>query len=110
MPLANIFVLVPTRVQHPPKMEAYETGINNFEEETPSVRDKLMTIGNKTTTTGVLLIKADKKATETNKTKVNFIYPYLQNLLSASVACSMRWQRFNDALITNIAAIVIGDV
>ena len=72
------------------------------------MRDKLMTIGNRTTTTGVLLMKADKKATEANKTKVNFIYPYLQNLPKASVACSMRWQRFSDALMTNIAAIVIG--
>jgi hypothetical protein len=89
-------------------MEAYDTGISNFEDETPRVRDRLMTIGNKTTTTGVLLIKAERKATNTNKTNVNLTYPYLQNFPSASVTCSMRWHRFRDALIINIAAIVRG--
>jgi hypothetical protein len=82
--------------------------MSNFEEETPNVRDKLITTGNRTTTTGVLLIKADTKATIASKAKVNFVYPYLQNLLSASDACSITRQRFRAALITNIAAIVSG--
>ena len=80
MPLARIFVLVPTKVQQPPKIEAYETGISIFEEETPIVRDRLITTGSKTTTTGVLLINADTKATSANKKSINLRYPYLQNL------------------------------
>ena len=79
MPLARIFVLVPTKVQQPPKIEAYETGISIFEEETPIVRERLITTGSNTTTTGVLFTKADTKATSANKININLRYPYLQN-------------------------------
>ena len=61
MPLAKIFVLVPTKVQQPPKIEAYDTGISILEEGTPIFRDRLITTGRRTTTTGVLLINADTK-------------------------------------------------
>jgi len=75
IPLAKIFVLVPTRVQHPPQMEAYETGISILEEETSSFLEREITTGNKTTTTGVLLINAETKATKHNNTRINFVYP-----------------------------------
>ena len=108
MPLASIFVLVPTSANTLRKSRHTKRELTISRRKPPRARDKLMTIGNRTTTTGVLLMKADKKATEANKT-INFIYPYLQNLPSTSAALvSMRWQRFSDALMTNIAAIVIG--
>jgi hypothetical protein len=54
------------------------------------------------------LIKADTKATSKSKISMNLRYPYLQNLPNESEACSINLQRFKEALITNIAAIVRG--
>ena len=71
MPLAKIFVLVQTKVQQPPKIEAYDTGISILEEGTPIFRDRLITTGRRTTTTGVLLINAETKATSANKKSIN---------------------------------------
>ena len=60
-------MLVPTKVQQPPKIEAYETGISIFDEETPIALERLITTGSNTTTTGVLFTNADTKATSANK-------------------------------------------
>lgn len=81
IPLVRIFVLVPTSVQHPPKIEAYDTGINILEEETPNFLEREITTGNKTTTTGVLLMNAETSATKHKRTNMNFVYPNRQNLL-----------------------------
>ena len=64
--------------------------------------------GNKTTTTGVLFTKAEISATSTSRININFEYPYLQKIPKKSVICSIILHLFNAALITNIAAIVIG--
>ena len=73
IPLAKILVLVPTKVQQPPKMEAYETGISNLEEETPSCLDRAKITGSKTTTTGVLFTKAEISATRPSKISMNLL-------------------------------------
>ena len=62
-PLATMFVLVPISVQQPPKIDAYEIGINSFDDATPKARESAMATGKRITTTGVLLIKAEKQAT-----------------------------------------------
>ena len=41
-----------------------------LEDDTPKSLDKLMTTGNKTTTTGVLFTKADTTATSKSKTSM----------------------------------------
>ena len=66
-------MLVPTKVQQPPKMEAYETGINILEDETPSFLDKVNITGSNTTTTGVLFTKADTRATTPNSSNINLV-------------------------------------
>ena len=73
IPLAKILVLVPTKVQQPPKMEAYETGISNLEEETPNCLDRAKITGSKTTTTGVLFTKAEISATMPSKISMNLL-------------------------------------
>ena len=79
IPLASMFVLVPKRVQQPPNIDAYETGISIFEEETPNFRDKEKTTGNNTTTTGVLLMKPETKATSKSSKSINLLKPREQN-------------------------------
>ena len=44
-PLATMFVLVPIRVQQPPKIDAYEIGINSFDDATPKARESAMATG-----------------------------------------------------------------
>ena len=72
IPLARIFVLVPISVQQPPKIDAYETGISILDEEIPNDFDNAITTGKSTTTTGVLLIKADTIATKQSSIIKNF--------------------------------------
>ena len=48
-------------------MDAYEIGIKSFDEATFNERDNAIATGNKITTTGVLLINADKQATTESK-------------------------------------------
>ena len=66
-----MFVLVPISVQQPPKIDAYEMGSNNFEEATPRVRESPIATGSRITTTGVLLIKAEKQATAVSNNNIN---------------------------------------
>ena len=63
MPLASRLVLVPSSVQVPPNIDAYESGISSFEEAIPISRESVSTTGINTMTTGVLLIKAETAAT-----------------------------------------------
>ena len=72
IPLAKIFVLVPIKVQQPPKIDAYETGINIFDAEIPKDFERAITTGNKTTTTGVLFINAETMATRHKRISMNF--------------------------------------
>lgn len=108
IPLASMFVLVPKRVQQPPNIDAYETGISIFEEETPNFRDKEKTTGNNTTTTGVLLMKPETKATSKSSKSINLLKPREQNFPKKLDICSIILHLFSAALITNIAAIVRG--
>ena len=78
-----MLVLVPISVQQPPKMEAYETGIRIFEEDTPNDFESAITTGKSTTTTGVLLIKAEIIATKQSniiKISVSQFAKFLQDI------------------------------
>ena len=62
-PLASMFVLVPSKVQVPPKIDAYDSGIKSLEGLIDIARAWLNNTGSSITTTGVLLTKADAKPT-----------------------------------------------
>ena len=70
-------------------MEAYETGIRIFEEDTPSDFESAITTGSSTTTTGVLLRK--QKSMPLNKVVEAYRYPVLQsfcrNLIRFPIPC-----------------------
>ena len=53
--------------------------VSAFLRKVPPLFEKANHDWNNTTTTGVLFIKADTKATSTNKISINLRYPYLQN-------------------------------
>ena len=57
-PCTTKFVLVPIKVQQPPKMLKNDKGNNSFEGETRFLRHQSITIGINIATFGVLLIKA----------------------------------------------------
>jgi hypothetical protein len=61
--LTMILVEVPIRVQVPARIEAYEIGMRNFEGLKPNSQLRLVIMGMKRTTTGVLLMKAENMAT-----------------------------------------------
>src|SRR5687767_11207699 len=67
-PLTTRLVLVPIKVQTPPSTEAYDSGIKNFDAGRRILRARPMTTGTNTTTTGVLLIHAETKATTSTRT------------------------------------------
>ena len=71
IPLASKLVLVPIKVQVPPKIDAYESGINNFDEAIFMLLAKVKITGMSTITTGVLFIKAEAAATPNTITKRN---------------------------------------
>ena len=68
-PLTTKLVLEPIRVQKPPSTESYENGMRNYEGASFNRRSRISTIGTKTTTTRVLFIQAQTKATNTTTTK-----------------------------------------
>ena len=63
MPWTTRFVLVPMSVHTPPRMVAYDKGMRNFVGESRWRSAQRLIIGAKITTTGVLLRKAEMKAT-----------------------------------------------
>jgi hypothetical protein len=54
----------------PPRIEAKEIGMRNFEAGSFMRRARLNTTGTNTTTTGVLLIQAETKATRATSRKI----------------------------------------
>jgi len=62
-PSTRRLVEVPIKVQIPPNIETYESGISNLEEEVPSSLATCITIGIIITTTGVLFMNAEANTT-----------------------------------------------
>ena len=90
----------------PPSMEAKEIGIKNLEGLWPRRLQTVNTAGMNTTTTGVLLIKADMKHTATSdKARKRSGLP-LDNWVSLPPRAATKPLRIRAALKTNIAAIV----
>ena len=66
MPCTTRLVLVPISVQTPPRIVAYERGMSSFVAAMPCRSAQRLIMGAKMTTTGVLLRKAEMKATTGN--------------------------------------------
>jgi len=93
-------------VQLPPSMEAKEIGIRNFDGLSPSRAHTVKTAGMKTTTTGVLLMKADKKHTAVRENTMKRIGLPRERSVSFPPRAATNPLRIKAALSTNMAAIV----
>ena len=67
--LTSKFVEVPIKVQHPPRMEAKESGMSSLDGLMFRLAARPVTMGRKSKTTGVLLTNAEVNATRGRRTR-----------------------------------------
>ncbi len=102
-----MFEEVPIRVQLPPSIEAKEIGIRNLEGLCPSRAHTVRTAGMNTTTTGVLLMKADMKQTAVSEKTMNRRGFPRERSANFPPSTDTSPLRISAALRTNMAAIVM---
>jgi hypothetical protein len=95
-------------VQVPPTIEAKESGINSRDALSSLSLASFITIGRKTTTTGVLLMSAERGATSSMRVSVARSSLLPATLMKAPAAASIAPVRSRAALKMNMHATVTG--
>ena len=101
-------VEVPVSVQVPPRMQANESGMSRREALSSELLARRSTMGRKTTTTGVLLTKAESTAPVSMRTASTRSSPSPARRRNQRPMMSMQPERSSPALRMNMQAMVIG--